>query len=131
MTTEEMLQLLLGKFTDLENEVKEMRSGIKSLNDKVDASYTHIIKELNRIENKVDANHADVIKELNRIENKVDANLRADIIVINGKIDTAMEEQRLNRRVTQSAISELQFRQEHLEEDLRRSNRRLDNARQL
>ncbi|MBL8192310.1 MAG: hypothetical protein JNM06_00700 [Blastocatellia bacterium] len=113
MTTEEMLQLLLGKFTGLENEVKEMRSGIKSLNDKVDASHTHIIKELNRI------------------ENKVDANLRADIIVINGKIDTAMEEQRLNRRVTQSAISELQFRQEHLEEDLRRSNRRLDNARQL
>jgi len=130
MTTEEMLQLLLGKFTSLENEVKEMRSGIKSLNDKVDASHTHIIKELNRIENKVDANHADVIKELNRIENKVDAN-HADVIVINGKIDTAMEEQRLNRRVTQSAISELQFRQEHLEEDLRRSNRRLDNARQL
>ena len=45
MTTEEMLQLLLGKFTGLENEVKEMRSGIKSLNDKVDASHTHIIKE--------------------------------------------------------------------------------------
>lgn len=112
MTTEEMFQLVLGKFTDLENEVKEMRGEIKSPDNKVDTNQAEmnrkfvnlladVIKELARIECKIDENHMDMVERF--------ANLLADIIVINSKIDTAMEEQRLNRRVTQSAISELQF----------------------
>ncbi len=102
MTTEEMFQLLL-------NEVKEMRSDIKELK----ANQV-------RLEAKVDTNHAEMIERF--------VNLRLDVMVINGKIDRSLADQRLHRRSTQSAIAEIQARQDQLEEEIGEIKDKLEKA---
>ncbi|KAF0240026.1 MAG: hypothetical protein FD167_4262 [bacterium] len=120
MTSDEKIQLLLDKFQSFEKrldevvtEVKEMRSDLNRLEAKVDTNH----KELT---GKIDANHAEMIERV--------VNQRLDIMVINGKIDRSIADQKLHRRFNQAAIAELQAGQEQLENEVAEIKDRLDKA---
>lgn len=113
MTTDEMFQLLITKFTNFEGELKELRSDVNRLEAKANTNH----KELTA---KIDANHAEMIERF--------VNQRLDIMVINGKIDKLATDFKNNRRIVQGTINDIQVRQENLEDDLDMLNHRLDKA---
>lgn len=89
MTNEEILQLVIHKLTNLENEMKEMRGEMKEMRS-----------EVRRLETKIDANHAEMLDRF--------VNLHVDIMAVNGKLERTIVEQQHHRRTTQTAIAELQ-----------------------
>ncbi len=116
MTTEEILQLLLVEMKEMRGDIKEMRGDIKELRS-----------DVNRLETNVD--NIQSTQDNMRLGIK---NLRA--IVDEFRAETNQRFNRLEgefkgyRRSTQGAISDIQLRQENIEEDVKQLKDRLDKA---
>ena len=99
MTTDEMFQLILNKFTSFENELKELRSDVNIIKAKQD-----------KLEEIVVANHKYTLDLV--------LNLRLDLMTTNDKIDKLHAEFRSNRRNMETSISDLQLRQDYQEYEI-------------
>lgn len=109
MTTEEILQLLLVEMKEMRGDIKELRSDVNRLETNVDniqSTQDNMRLGIKNLRAIVDEFRAETNQRFNRLEGEFKG----------------------YRRSTQGAISDIQLRQENIEEDVKQLKDRLDKA---
>jgi hypothetical protein len=138
LTDRELFELLFSKVNHLVDGMAKLEQGQAKLEQgqaKLEQGQAEIRADLVRLENKVDVDYvelkqgqAHIRTDLVRLENKIDAKyeelldkilaLKLVTIHIDTAVDNLIVEFKNHRRTHQTAISEIQYRQEVMEIDL-------------